>query len=164
MTTVHYSDSLAIANDFIAKLVVGTLNMRMSHEVGGTLVEVTRTTVDFTTKRIAEVRAALRGFLPSRLEATDIETDQDSLWSRSELRHITLHARYFKNGKNMLGKEMLLMTFDVHRDYLDGDSAEGWTGWRVKNVVIFLTDVGTELVPEYLNPDDHEPIWGTRVA
>lgn len=160
MTRIPYSNSLSLANDFAIRLFSGLLNVRASGDAGeGPLAEVKYTTAHFTTERMAELRVALSGSRISQLEAADSQTDPDSLWPASELRHISIHVR-----KNENKDEILVATFDVHRDYLDGDNAEGWTCWQVKNVYIFLTDIPVELVPEYLNRDDREPIWGTRVS
>lgn len=158
LTKFSFADSLALANDFAVKLLAGVLNMRIDYDTCGRLLaEVTRTTTYFTTELMADVRTGLSGSRLSRIEATDSEVDPHSQWPTSEIRHITIFAR---EGE---GKEMLVATFDVHRDYLDGDNAEGWTRWEIKNVFVFLTSSGVELVPEYLDRDDREPIWGTRI-
>ncbi len=159
MAKIPFSNSLSLANDFAVKLLGGLLNTRVNYDADGSpLVEVNHATAYFTTQCMAELRAAFSGFRLSRIEATEPATDPDSQWPRSELRHITVHGRENENN------ETLLAVFEVHRDYLDGDNAEGWTRWRVKNVHVFLTDIGLELIPEYLDRDDREPIWGMRVS
>jgi hypothetical protein len=158
-TKIQLSNSLSLANDFAVKLLAGLLNMRIDYDADGSpLVEVHHVTRYFTTERMAEVKTAFSGFRLSQLEATQPKTDPESQWSRSELRHISVY------GSDKKDSFSLLAAFEVHRDYLDGDNAEGWTRWRVKNVHVFLTDIGTELIPQYLNPEDREPIWGTRVS
>ncbi|MBM3261122.1 hypothetical protein FJY93_01750 [Candidatus Kaiserbacteria bacterium] len=160
MTKMEFSASLALAIEFALKLMSGLLNMRIDYDAEGCpLFEVDRATKWFTTERIADLRCALSGFRFTRLEAADVQTDPDSPWPMSELRHITVLAREGEQSR-----ETIIASFDVHRDYLDGDCAEGWTRWRVKNVFVFLTDEGLELVPEYLNHDDRYPIWGERVS
>ncbi len=158
-TKVQFSNSLSLANEFAVKLLAGLLNTRIDYDAEGSpLIEVRHVTPYFTTERMAEVRAAFSGFRLSQLEATQPKTDSDSQWSRSERRIISVY------GSDNKDKFTLLAAFEVHRDYLDGDNAEGWTRWRVKSVHIFLNDICIELIPEYLNCEDREPIWGTRVS
>lgn len=156
---VQFSNSLSLANEFAVKLLAGLLNVRVDYDAAGSpLVEVNRTTPHFTTERMAEVRAAFAGFRLLQLEVTQSMTDPESRWPRSEVRHVSIYA----SGNQI--DYTLLAAFEVHRDFLDGDNVEGWTRWKVKNVVVFLNDIGMRLVPEYLNQDDREPIWGTQVS
>lgn len=163
MTEFSFSESLSLANAFSVKLLSGMLNVRSDYSAEGCpLVEVTHTTESFTTERIAGLRAATFGSRPSVLEASETEDDIFSTSGRGEVRHITIYTRDPQSGQ-----KRKKATFDVFRSYLDGEEAEGWSRWQVKNVYIFFrfpNDSVVELIPEYINSFDHEPIWGTRVS
>lgn len=158
MTEISFSNALSLANEFAVRLLYGTLNMRVNYKAKELpLFEQTHTTPWFTTDRINDIRGALLGNRLSKLQASGIESDSDSQWPESEIRHIVLYSQACE------GSERKRATFDVYRDYLDGDEVRGWTQWRVKNVLIFFGERTIELVPEYLDRNDREPIWGTRI-
>jgi hypothetical protein len=75
------------------------------------------------------------------------------------VRSYTLHASKRSH------REVEVATFDVARDYLDGDTVEGWTDWFVTNVIVKVTGREIKLVSErheggmYLS----DVIWGREV-
>ncbi|MEK7510975.1 MAG: hypothetical protein AAB582_01965 [Patescibacteria group bacterium] len=159
MSKINFSNSASLANEFAVKLLSGTLNLSVDYDDEGLpLVEQTHTTPVFTTERIPAIRAALLRRRLSSLEIGDSETNSESHWSESERRGVLVYATDFDRG----GKEHLAATFEVTRDYCDGERGEGWTRWRVAKVRILAFKTAIDLVLVYLG-DNREPIWGTRV-
>ena len=158
MTTYKFSDSLSLANTFAVKLQSGLLNIRTDYESADCpTLDVSHTTMCFSTDIIEHVRIKLHDYKLSKLEATNIVNNPDSLWREGEIRHVAIFA------KDRHGEEVRIATFDVERDYLDGDTVEGWTRWTVTNVLVQLGENEVKLISERIDRNDYEVIWGRVV-
>ena len=153
MATLTFTESLSVANTFAVKLLSGTLNMQMDWSTGeDTFTEVVYETSGFSTNIIKTLRGCFVDVLLTKLEITDIAANQDTLAMQGEIRITTLYARRY-------GKEKVVATFDVKRDYLDGDEVSGWTPWQITNVKIPFGEKVIDLTCE--QPDrDSEAVWG----
>ena len=93
------------------------------------------------------------------LTLTKIGVNPRSMARESKIRSYTLYA--WDRSYN----EVEVATFDVAKDYLDGDTVAGWTDWYVTNVTVKVTGQEIELVSEcheggiYLS----DVIWGRKV-
>jgi hypothetical protein len=158
MATYNFPDSIAPAITFATKLLAGTLNMQPDYEHEDCrLVNLTRETSWFSTEIMKRVRIMFQDYELSRIEATDIAENPNSLASRSEIRHITVFA------KNRRGMEAKVAAFDIQRDYLDGDTVAGWTRWNVRNVLVQRGEIKITLASEQIDRHDDYVVWGQVV-
>lgn len=161
MTEVSFSASLSRATDFTVKLLSGLLNARADVHDNCQLVEVSHETPEFTTKRMPFLRIVLSKYRLARFDfSRNFGSDPNCQWSRNEFRHFTVFAT-----KIGISEEIRIAEFDLYRYYVDGDDAEGWSDWKVKNVWVYPLNYSSpslELIPVYLG-DNREPIWGTSI-
>ena len=160
MTNIRYTNSTSVANDFAVKLLSGLLNVRPDLEVDGCpLIDKVHTTPDFTTEDLKLMRPHLTCFELTRLEIGESDHDPDSRWSQNEIRDVAVYAKM--DGMS----ERLVAEFAVYREYMDGEEAEGWARWQVKDVSVIFPDSGPIHLVRYLHPnrDDREPVWGTTI-
>ena len=157
---IKLSDSNSTAITFATKLLAGTLNFFCDYEDGsGEFREVTKDVCWFSTDVIARLRRTTSDMKISTLTFTKIAGNPRSMALESKIRSYTLYA--WDRSYN----EVEVATFDVARDYLDGDVVEGWTDWYVTNVTVKVTDQEIKLVSErheggvYLS----DVIWGRKV-
>ena len=155
-TTFSFSDSVATAFDFSHKLLAGTLNFRRGYDSDFiNLVEVHHEDEFFSTRAIRNLRVQLGRNSITRLEIGDSEEDPDSLCAESERREVRLYAKESGWG------ERHVSTFYVSRDYLDGENAEGWTRWQVKNATVHLGRARV-ILNRHVRHQDEAAIWGVR--
>ncbi len=155
-TKISLSASTAVALDFASKLMNGTLNVVPNEQMTGSpLFEASFSDQNFTTEIVVLLRIKLSKYQLSQVEIDDPEPDPTSSWSRSERRVVRLFAKL--RGRSR--KEVKIATFEVHRDYLDGDNAEGWTEWSVQCPFVHL-DERHILLRAWNRYGDGTLIWG----
>jgi hypothetical protein len=153
------SESVSVAFDFAHKLMNGLLNLQtddFSEELTRAVVSLNEPF--FKTKPVEDLRFDLEDYRLSRFEIDDSETDPESLWSASERRVVRVFALPRDRGK-----EEQIATFIVHRAYLDGERAEGWTRWSVKRVVVTVSGISTTLHKHHVDRDE-APLWGVSIT
>jgi hypothetical protein len=133
MTSFKFSESAETALDFAMKLRHGTVNFHTDYESENlTLVQVDHNTTWFNTDVVWTASRMLQDFEWCGMRATDKQTNIDSLRKDREIRHITVLGKSAQTN----WREVEILTFDVVRDYLDGDTVEGWTAWHPINASI----------------------------
>jgi hypothetical protein len=157
---IKLTDTNSTAMTFATKLLAGTLNFFCDYEDGsGEFREVTKNVSWFSTDMIAWLRNMTSDMKISKLTFTPIAPNPRSMAVESKIRSYTLYAW------DRSYKEVEVATFDVAKDYLDGDTVEGWTDWYVTNVTVKVTRREIKLVSErheggmYLS----DVIWGCEV-
>lgn len=159
MTEIYFTNSASVAQGFAVKLLSGLLNVRPNYDADGCpLFEAEYSDSECTTQGLKSLRPQMACLQMTLLEIGDVEVDPGSHQSQSEMRRVRVHA---KEGEN--GRSRLYATFIVYREYLDGEEAQGWTRWQARYVTIILPDGEVKLARAYLNDQDREPIWGTRI-
>jgi len=160
MSAYKFSESLSLANKFAVHLLSGTVNMQIDYDSPDMpLVDVKYEESWFSTDVVSKLKIMFYDYELSKIEATDISKNPDSIWSEGEIRHISVFVR------NRHRIEELIATFDVARDFLDGDEVVGWTRWRVQRVRIRPdSERQIELVSERINRDDEYFVWGRRIC
>jgi hypothetical protein len=155
MSTIIFSDSSALATDFAFRLFAGLLNVQSdSDEPDAALVERLYDSPECSTEDVVRLRSFLSHMRIKEICISAKEKDPDSDWSDSEIRSVRVLAL----DRNSQNPEEVL-TFDVSRDYLDGEEACGWTRWRVKNVVVSVDGYRVELYCLDYGFDNRPPIW-----
>ena len=141
-------------------MLAGTLNFYIDYEENfNELREVEKEETWFSTDVIRRLRITTHDMELSRLEFSPITENPRSTAMESKVRSYTLFA--WDRSYN----EVEVATFDVVKDYLDGDEIAGWTDWRVTNVVVKVRGKETRLVSErhergmYLS----DVVWGREV-
>jgi len=160
MTAYKFSESLSLASTYAVHLLSGTVNMQIDYNSPDmSLVDVKYEKSWFSTVVVSKLKIMFHDYELSKIVATDITKNPNSIWSEGQIRHISVFAR------NRHGIEELIATFDVVRDFLDGDEVIGWTRWHVQRVKIRPgSERQTELAFERINRDDEYVVWGRRIC
>ena len=161
MTSFKFSDSTGTALDFVMKLRQGTVNFHTDYESEHlSLVQVDHNSDWFTTDVVWIASRMLQDYELCGMQVTDKQTNIDSLWREGEIRHITVLGKSARSN----WREVEILTFDVTRDYLDGDTVEGWTGWHPQNVSITRGDRNLKLTWTRFQWQGEEiRVWGQEV-
>lgn len=157
MKPITFSSSVAVANDFAVRLLAGLLNVIADDEAEDCPVtERKLVTAHFSTEIIPRLRVLLRPYQMTRLEGSDSSVDPESECAANELRSFTIMALSIFGSK-----PEKIATFDVYREYPDG---QGWTGWKIKNVLIHMGCAVVEISQQRLDRSDSEFVWGKRLT
>jgi len=161
MTSFKFSESTEIALDFAMRLKHGTINFHTDYESENlSLVQVDLNFHGFTTDVVWTASRMLQDFILCGIKVTDRQANVDSLWRESEIRHITVLGKSARSN----WCEVEILTFDVVRDYLDGDTVEGWTAWHPINASITSGNRNLKLTWTCVQWQGEEiRVWGQEV-